>query len=388
MPLRLLPFVLAGALLTGCAVAPPLAAARDAGAVRAAAAGSWVARLKTHDDVLAYLVAHREDFSLAAYRLDAPEAAILHQPDVVQALASTCKIMVLHGYAKAVADGRLAPDERVALADVEAYYLAGSDGDAHPQAVAALRTRGAIDDAGRIALDDVVGAMMAFSDNAATDYTIERVGRPAMEAVPAALGLEAGEAPFPLIGGIAAWLAFGLDGGRAALADRAYATAAALRREPAARQRLKVAWAAVQADPRYTEAYMARQAEISPTGTARGYARVMAEVVRPTAMPAAVAKVMRRHLEWQLADPKVAEGFLALGYKGGSLPGVLTSGWFAQLKAQPAPAVSSLFFRRLPMPVWEHLSQTGLQQQFELVLMCNPGFFAKARQVLADPAAR
>ena len=77
------------------------------------------------DALLDFIDANRSRVSLVAYGLDDPDSAILLNPDVPRALASTVKILVLAGYAEAVDEGRWSPDERVPLADVEAFSCPG-----------------------------------------------------------------------------------------------------------------------------------------------------------------------------------------------------------------------------------------------------------------------
>ena len=86
---------------------------------------------------------------------------------------STFKLAVLAAYAREVAAGRLDPGRaRRARADVARWYLQGTDGGAHERALAAIPSR-----RGTLSLDGVVRAMVEFSDNAATDYLLARLGR-------------------------------------------------------------------------------------------------------------------------------------------------------------------------------------------------------------------
>ena len=59
-------------------------------------------------------------------------------PTSVYPLASTIKIMILGVYAQGVAAGKYDPEERVALAELDAYYLPGTDGGAHPDFLKAV----------------------------------------------------------------------------------------------------------------------------------------------------------------------------------------------------------------------------------------------------------
>ncbi len=62
--------------------------------------------------------------------------------------------------------------------------------------------------------------------------------------------------------------------------------------------------------------------------------------------------IVRRALEWpsQFADNQ--EHFFFVGYKDGSLPGVLTTAYYAQRRVDGSSIVVVLFFKELSMPLY------------------------------------
>ncbi len=163
------------------------------------------AALRSVDALVDFIGVYCSRVSLVAYRLDDPESAILVNPDARRPLASTMKILVLAGYAEAVDEGRWSPWERVPLAAVEIFFLPGRDGGAHDRAVEVYRRRGWLDGSGAVALRDVVWAMMAVSDNAATDYLLHRLGRERASTLPGRLGLAGSDPPLPISGVFLSW---------------------------------------------------------------------------------------------------------------------------------------------------------------------------------------
>lgn len=347
--------------------------------------------LETPDDLLAYMAAHPEQASLVAYPADRPEAGIYYRADEPQALASTVKILVLYAYARQVAEGRLDSAERVAVEDVFAYAI-GRDGGAAGQAYEDWKRRGSIDAAGRVSLDEIVRALIRHSDNASTDYVMARLGRADLERVLERLGLEQ-EPPFPITGCI-------LMLGNHTMSD---SPAERLRRyERMSRaeivneahrwsKRLRSEVGFLDAELRWLleggftvtiqeQHQMCRL--LFPRGTARGYSKVMAQIYRME-LPADIVRVMRKHLEWPMALEGNPEHFDVFGTKGGSLPGILTGASYFKLKKQPEAMVSALFLRDLPAPIYESLSQSFLQQRFEIKLHADPAFFERARRRLS-----
>lgn len=85
-------------------------------------------------------------------------------------LASTVKLMVLFHFVKTVSSGDTKLNEKVALSDIERFYIDRTDGGAHTYW---LEVNGFSEHA---TILDVAKGMMQFSSNACTDYLIDRLG--------------------------------------------------------------------------------------------------------------------------------------------------------------------------------------------------------------------
>ncbi len=311
--------------------------------------------LRSVDALLDFIDADRSRVSLVAYRLDDPDSAILLNPDVPRALASTIKILVLAGYAEGVDEGRWSPDERVPLADVEAFFLPGTDGGAHERAVEVYRERGWLD-AGAVSLRDVVWAMMTVSDNAATDYLLHRMGRDRAEALPDRLGLGGSDAPLPISGVFLSWA----DAADEPLADAAWGLADRLQGDPEFRT-------AQQENPMTSDVSVREQARLGvarfPGGTARDYAGLMERVQRGELVSDTASATMREFLEWQMENEPIRREFTSYGTKGGSLAGVLTEATYAVPRDTAPGGVAALLFEELPIMVWLTLAQAEVRQE-------------------------
>ena len=318
--------------------------------------------------------------SLVAYRLDDPDSAILLNPDVPRPLASTIKILVLVGYAQAVDQGRLSPDELVPLAAVEAFLLPRTDGSAHDRAVEIYRERGWLDSSGSVALRNVVWAMMTVSDNAATDYLLDRLGRERAESLPTRFAAGDSDSPLPTSGVFLSWASAVEE----PLADAAWELADRLRGDP----EFRTGW---QDDPVVNQVTLREQARLSgtrsPKGTARDYASLMERVQRGDLISGPASATMRGFLEWPMENEPIRREFTAFGTKGGSLAGVLTEATYAVPLDAAAGRVAALFLDELPLAVWFTLAESYLHQDLLRQLLSDPEFFEGVRQRLEAPRA-
>lgn len=90
-------------------------------------------------------------------------------------LASTVKIIIAIEYAQQVASGKIKPDEMIPLADLNLYYLIGTDGNAHPAWLAEMKVKNQVQDQ-KISLENVARGMIKYSSNANTEYLEAKLG--------------------------------------------------------------------------------------------------------------------------------------------------------------------------------------------------------------------
>jgi hypothetical protein len=295
----------------------------------------------TAEGWLGWLAGHRDDVAVVVRSGD--RTTVEHRAGEPQPVASALKVVHLAAWAAAVEEGRLSADQRVRVGEWERWYLPGTDGGAH---VAALDRLGvandgvrALDPAAEVPLSDVVSAMVRESDNAAPDLLRDLVGEDALAAAAADAGL--GGAPPAFLGTFLRLLEpSGTDPEAAA---RRYAD------DPAEAAR-------VQALPLPGPAAQAAWADTTPALPAAGLADLhlaLADGDPPGA---------REQLEWQPPP----EGLAGLGFKGGSLPGVLAEAVTVR-DDDGTTSVGVLLVRGMAVEEWAATLSAGLPHQQLLV---------------------
>ncbi|WP_025025860.1 serine hydrolase [Caldalkalibacillus mannanilyticus] len=131
------------------------------------------ARSKTPEDILKFMKKSPEKSSL--YLVKNGETMIDYQSDQMMPLASTVKIILAIEYAVQVARGNLDPTEKIALAELEKYYIKNTDGQAHPKWLKQMEAEGRILDQ-QVTLEDVAKGMISHSSNANTEYLFQILG--------------------------------------------------------------------------------------------------------------------------------------------------------------------------------------------------------------------
>lgn len=123
---------------------------------------------KSKEDLLTFVMKNKRDIS--ATMIENEDVVLDWNGDQKTPLASTVKLMVLFHFVKTVSSGDTKLNEKVALSDIERFYIDRTDGGAHTYW---LEVNGFSEHA---TILDVAKGMMQFSSNACTDYLIDRLG--------------------------------------------------------------------------------------------------------------------------------------------------------------------------------------------------------------------
>lgn len=92
----------------------------------------------------------------------------------------------------------------------------------------------------------------------------------------------------------------------------------------------------------------------------------------------------RKYLEWPMVFADNQELFSNLGYKNGSLPGILTTAYYAYPKGEVTPIVVILFFRDLPQPTYRQWRDTLPHDEFARWLLSDPAAIEAVKSVIGN----
>ena len=315
---------------------------------------------------------HPDDVSLVVYRLGYEGVGFYHNADRPMPLASVSKLIQLVAYANQVEAGTLDPQQPVTEDELEAFYLPRSDLNAHRRALAAFGDQ-------LLTLSDVITMMIRYSSNSATDYLHHLLGQTTLEQTVIDLGMTQQSAPCSFLG---RFLIMG-DG------ENGSTTIGELSADPA-RYGQDVAGRTDRylTDPRYRAAAAAHwQQRRTPSlttqtmaveqletrGTAQAYADVMAQIVHGEIGTPTTNRQIRDALEWPYESfPSNQELYRMIGYKNGTMPGVLTSVYYSWPLASDRPYVLALFYKNLPNSVYQTWRRDLPHDAFAHWLMSDP----------------
>ena len=369
------------------------------GNMRAMSEGADAARaLRTPGDVLDYVAAHPEKFSLVAYDVECPAEGLYYQEAATRPVAGLPKLLALAAYAQQTSSGWLDSSRAVPLSAVSAYQWPGPGPGAHRRALEALRQAGRL--AGdSLTLAQVAWSMMRHGDPAAADFLVRRLGSEALREAAGRLDLPASaELPLPSSGLFLSWstpkennpeeqAAHYRQMPRAAYRRRAVRLADRLAQDSAFRRRV-----AEQQARRGSGLSLRQQRALAgvtfPRGTAQAYAALMARLAAGslaagrTPFSPATTQLMRAHVERPVLGDSAGAFPLLIGSEGEGAPGLVSFAGYARPKGGGGGRVVALLAEDLPTAVFYHLMQTGLDNGFEVQLLLDDAFFQQVRRRL------
>jgi D-alanyl-D-alanine carboxypeptidase len=307
------------------------------------------------------LIEAPETVGVAAFEIGRESEGFYLNPDEPMPLASVVKIINLIAYAQAIEDGVFDPSSWVDLDDLEKVYLPRIDLGAHERAMDELEEKRLIaGDPPATPLEEIPGLMIRHSSNAAADFIHLAIGQHQLEETIIELGLESHTAPCPWIGQFLI-LANHERIGSNRSAVESYITNPARFAEDVMALTIKfvtdkefrneeIAWRRRQ--PSF-DVWKLYAENLNAKGSPRDYARLLSQILSNEIATPYVNLIVRRALEWPIEIPENQDQFSIIGYKGGSLPGILTTAYYGQRQIDGRRIVVVLFFRDLPRNTYQ-----------------------------------
>lgn len=369
--------------------------------------GEQAARqIQAPEDLLAYLAEHPEHVSVVAYDVGAPEDGIFYQAERPRPMVSVLNLMLGAEYARRAAAGLLDPDRRVPLAALDPYVLPGAGEEQHRHARAYWREQGLVDADpvnadSTVALRHIARAITQFGDRAAADWFIADLGRAEVDSLPMRFGLDDSAPPRPSSGTHLSWnhhteartVEARLAAYRAlpqqAYADRVYRLTRRLRQDTTFRRQEHA-----RLRRRGTDVSLRQQRALAqttyPHGTAADYARWMTRLAQKSPPSDRASAFLQRQLEQTVQGDSVRsdslQATLTIGAKSGALPGVISFVGYVRRGADRPPRVVAVLMEGIPIGLFYHLMQTGIDRGLYVQLLTDDAFFASARVRLHEAA--
>jgi D-alanyl-D-alanine carboxypeptidase len=280
-------------------------------------------------DYVANFIAKNPDKS-ALYWVRNDTTVVTHNPGQKMPLASTVKIIIAIEFSQQVSAGKIRPDAPVPLSELSRFYIADTDGGAHPAWLEHIRKKNLVKNE-QVPLLEVAKGMIRFSSNANTEYLMWRLGLPAINANLAALGLARHDSLYPFISALYVCSEENSAKGLQLMDIMLY--------KKKAKEYFEILQADTTLKANFKLAHLSTPVQRAwsdrlPGSTAREYDDILQKIQSRTYFDSTTQQMLEKIVEWPMeAFDSNRQQYQHLGAKGGSTAFVLTYALYANDKA-------------------------------------------------------
>jgi hypothetical protein len=275
-------------------------------------------------------------------------------------------------YERQVAEGLLDPSETVTLEEIRRFALPEISENNHQKLVDEFEDQTAT-------LDDVVKAMLQNSDLVSADYLWFKLGEDNIRALVDTLDLP--ETAFPLpFSGMYIRLNPRLNDTSAlkemdssTFAKQAIRAATKLKDNSDFNRKVKEQFE----EDRISITFMEERDALTyfPKATTRQLADLMAGLLRDQVMTKQISEQIKQKLRWPMGSKPIARSFEDYGAIYDNRMGLLGGIDFGTSIYDGHTSVQAVFFDRLPVGFWVHMSANHMQEDYQQRLIWDPALY-------------
>jgi D-alanyl-D-alanine carboxypeptidase len=334
---------------------------------------------KSADSLLNFIKTHKSQASLYLMQNDTLIAHL--NEDKMMPLASTLKILVAIEFARQAAKHDIDENEFISLKELDKYYLANTDGGAHPNWIAYEKSIGHIK-ADSVVLLDVARGMIQFSSNANTEYLMDLLGLDNIQKNVALFKVEKHGRVYPIVSSL-----FMYQNPRKLSEDKVLKGIKKLSEEQYCRFIFDMHKALAndtilksKFNPRDLSMNMQKLwSDRLPSSTTKEYVKICSALNNRAYFDEDTYAILSLVLETVMENPANKQWLKHAGTKGGSTAWVLTKAEYATTKKGDRIEFA-YFFNNLTIPENDKLQ--GWMNDFELNILAKKDFRKKVGEAL------
>ncbi|MEX0772714.1 MAG: serine hydrolase [Balneolales bacterium] len=352
----------------------------------------WVEKTYSLSGLVEYMGQHPQYVSVVSYDINDPEKGIYYQAHKERVMGSSVNIFILIEYARQVSEGTLNPDQLVSLDDLNQYHLPDIDDNRHREAIRSLKDNNLVTADEQIKISDVVSTMVQKNDLASADFLYYFLGPDKINNTTADIGDNRIEAPLPYSG---LHISFNppfnnqtpnerhdelLTLSKDDLLEEVSSSALAYQNDEAFRSQVIEHFENDGLGLSFMDERL--MYDIFPKGEPEALTAILEKIVRGDLFSEEASSIIRDHLSWPMSASTVTRDFDFYGalYDNRiSLLNGLDMGTSTYTKNQHVQAV---FFEKLPIGFWMHMSSNFMSQDYQKRLIYDPALYEVSKATL------
>lgn len=311
---------------------------------------------------------HPEYISIVSYNIDSPDSSIHYQADVQRTMGTLSNIFLVAEYERQVEKGILNPSQAFDLKDLERLQLPDISTNAYKEAISILKKK----KKDAITLDDAVTVLVELGDLTISDYLWHKLGKNNIENLMAELKLENTDMPLPFSGLYISVSKHFSDSTKAdgytdaeiiGLAEKFY-------NDDAFNAEVKKSFK----KDRLGITFMQERDALGnfPQTTANDMTKLLLKLHNNELISEQVSKNIREKMRWVFRGETIPLTFKDYGAFYDTRMGMLSGIDLGISKFTGSSYIQAMFFDRLPVAFWMHLSANHMQEEFQQRIIWDP----------------
>lgn len=312
---------------------------------------------------------HPEYMSVVSFNVNNPDSGIYYEADRPRTLGMLSNIFLLLEYEQQIENGLIDPLEIVPLEDIQRLNLPEVGDNAHNSAIEFLQDN----EAGLITLDRVAAASAQFSDIATSDYLWFKLGHDNIEMLFNSLELYATDHPLPFTGLYLFIHPDISDTSRSYSEEEIIELAEQFKNDDSFNKEIKQLFE----DKRLNLSFIQERNALSyfPHTTAFEMANLMARLYRNELVSPGVSKRVKEKMNWVKDGTAIERSFTEYGAIYDNRMGMLSGIDFGTSAYDGHTSAQAVFFDKLPVAFWLHLSANHMQEDYQQRVIWDPALY-------------
>lgn len=353
----------------------------------------WVEKTYSMAGLADYISSHPDLVSVYSIEPGNPEATIAWAETTPRPMGMLSSYLLMTAFASEMESGAINPEEMISLDDVQRFQLPRIGDRELEQAIRlAKEQQQGSKDAPSISLDRALTLLARTKSPALYDYLLSRLGHAPLVRLYQQLGLQETDLPLPH-SGILLTLAPSIQGVDAATilnywqgtGRRAFETEATANSLAFAEGDRREDWIQTLEEHRLGLDFQQQKELLSlfPKTTAKEMVHLLDQMIRGELVSAGVSERVRGWLSYAVDESRLGQHFTHYGALYDSRLGLLNGMDFG-INTDGNTRIQALFFDRIHLAVWFHLSSNLMHQEFLQRIMWDGTLRETLKQATTD----
>ncbi len=317
-----------------------------------------------------FLGDHPKYISIVSFNVENPDSGIYYQADVPRTMGTLTNFFLLLEYERQVKEEILDPNEVIPdLNEIDRYLLPDVSEEAHKKSLVLLEKES--DEP--IILDELVSAMIETSDLAISDYLWFRLGESNISALMDSLELTSTDHPLPFSGLYLSIHPDLSDTSASFSREDIIGLASKLGKDEGYNAKVKSQIMENRLGLSFIEERNAL--EHFPHTTAREMAGLMARLHKNELISPTISTRVKEKMGWVFEGGAIQRSFVEYGALYDNRMGILSGIDFGTSVYDDHTSAQAVFFDKLPVAFWLHLSANHMQEDYQQRLIWDPALY-------------